>query len=86
MKTTYSNACRLKSDCWKRIEIIPLNVDTKELKSAENEFNLFNVRLTAIPKIPHYPFLVRSACLNHPLSSKIKLNTAGMHPSGGMNH
>ena len=40
-------AVRLESDCWKRIEIIPLlNVDTKELKSAENEFNLFNVRLT----------------------------------------
>ena len=40
-------AVRLKSDCWKRIEIIPLlKVDTKELKSAENEFNLFNVRLT----------------------------------------
>ena len=41
-------AVRLEFDCWKRIEIIPLlNVDTKELKSAENEFNLFNVRLTA---------------------------------------
>ena len=39
------DATRIKSDCWKRIEIIQLYADTKELKSAENEFNLFNVRL-----------------------------------------